>query len=49
VNDDAEELPALMDALTRLVAETPIIRLGVARDDPFEAVMATVLRQFDHG
>jgi hypothetical protein len=48
VNDDAEEFPALMDVLTRLVAQTPIIRLGVARDDPFEAVMATLLRQFEH-
>lgn len=49
VNDDAEEFPALMEVLTRLVAHTPITRLGVARDDPFEAIMATLLRQFDHG
>ncbi len=49
VNDDAEEFPALMDVLTRLVAHTPIARLGVARDDPFEAVMATLLRKFEHG
>ena len=48
VNDDAEEFPALMDVLTRLVAETPIVRLGVARDDTFEAVMATLLRQYEH-
>lgn len=49
VNDDPEEFLALMDVLIRLVAETPIIRLGVARDDPFEAVMATLLRQYEHG
>jgi hypothetical protein len=49
VNDDAEEFPALADVLTRLVAQTPIARLGVARDDPFEAVMATLLRQLEHG
>lgn len=44
VNDDPEEVPALLDILTKLVFHTPIIRLGVARDDPFEAVMATLLR-----
>lgn len=49
VNDDPEEFPALMDVLTRLVALTPIIRLGVAREDTFEAVMETFLRQIAHG
>jgi hypothetical protein len=48
VNDDAEEFPAVMDILTSLVAQTPIIRLGVARDDPYEAVMATLLTQYEH-
>ena len=44
VNDDPEEFPALLDILTQLVTQTPIIRLGVARDDPFEAIITTVLR-----
>ena len=44
VNDDPEELPALLDVLTTLADHTPVIRLGVARDDPFEAIMATLLR-----
>jgi hypothetical protein len=44
VNDDPVELPALLDILTTLVCHTPVIRLGVARDDPFEAIMATLLR-----
>jgi hypothetical protein len=48
VNDDPEEFPALLDVLTRLVAHAPVIRLGVARDDPFEAVMGTLLRHYEH-
>jgi hypothetical protein len=44
VNDDAEEFPALMDVLSRLVAETQITRLGVARDDPFEAIILGACR-----
>jgi hypothetical protein len=44
VNDDPEELPALMDILTMLVSHAPVIRLGVARDDSFEAIMAALLR-----
>jgi len=44
VNDDPEELPKLLDILTTLVSHVPVIRLGVARDDPFEAIMATLLR-----
>jgi hypothetical protein len=42
VNEDAEEFSALMSALTRLVDKIPVIRLGVARNDPFDAIMATV-------
>lgn len=49
VNDDPEEFPALMDVLIRLVAETPTLRLGVARDDPFEAVIDAFLEQIEHG
>lgn len=49
VNDDAEELPTLLDVLTRLVSRTPVIRLGVARTDPYEAVMGTMLRCCEHG
>jgi hypothetical protein len=48
VNDDAEEFPALLEVLTQLVSHTPIVRLGVARDDPFEAVMGTLLRHCEH-
>jgi hypothetical protein len=48
VNDDPEELPALMDVLTRLVGETSVVRLGVARDDPFEAVVDTLFRELKH-
>jgi len=44
VNDDPEELPVLLDILTVLVGHVPVIRLGVARDDPFEAIMTTLLR-----
>lgn len=44
VNDDPEELPKLLDMLTTLVGHAPVIRLGVARDDSFEAIMATLLR-----
>jgi hypothetical protein len=48
VNDDPEEFPALLEVLTQLVSRTPIVRLGVARDDPFEAVMGTLLRHCEH-
>lgn len=44
VNDDPEELPKLLDILTAVVSRVPVIRLGVARDDSFEAIMATVMR-----
>jgi hypothetical protein len=44
VNDDPEESPALLDLLAALVRQAPVIRLGVARDDPFDAIMATLLR-----
>jgi len=44
VNDDPEEFPSLLDMLTTLVSHIPVIRLGVARDDPFEAILATLLR-----
>ncbi|QQO53776.1 MAG: hypothetical protein N838_10820 [Thiohalocapsa sp. PB-PSB1] len=49
VNDDPDEFPVLMDILTRLVAQRPLIRVGVARADPFEAVMALLLRQYKDG
>lgn len=49
VNDDPAEFSGLMDVLTKLAAETPIIRLSVARDDPFEVIINTVLRHFEHG
>jgi hypothetical protein len=48
VNDDSEEFPALLEVLTQLVSHTPMIRMGVARDDPFEAVMGTLLRHCEH-
>lgn len=44
VNDDPEEFPALMDVLTGLVARTPVVRLGMALEDSFEAVMETMTR-----
>ena len=44
VNNDPEEVPALMDVLTKLLYHRPIIRLGVGRDDSFEAVISTLLR-----
>lgn len=49
VNDDAEEFPALFDVLTRLVDRTPVIRLGVAREDSWDAVLETMLRCCEHG
>lgn len=49
VNDDPEEFPALLEVLTTLVASTPVIRLGVAREDSFEAVMGSMGRHFGHG
>jgi len=49
VNDDPEELPALLDTLTTLVGNCPVIRLGVARDDSFEAIMAILLRCGEDG
>jgi hypothetical protein len=45
VNDDADEFPALMDVLTGLVGALPVVRLGVARADPFDAVMAALLER----
>jgi len=48
VNDDPVELPVLLDMLTILVDHAPVIRLGVARDDPFEVIMATLLRCSEH-
>jgi hypothetical protein len=45
VNDDPDEFPALMDVLTGLVDTLPVVRLGVARDDPFDAVMAALLER----
>ncbi len=44
VNDDSKELQVLLDVLIKLVADTPIVRLGVGRDDSFGAVMNTLLR-----
>jgi hypothetical protein len=49
VNHAAEEFPVLSDVLTRLVAAVPVARVAVARDDPFDAIMAALLRQFEHG
>jgi len=49
VNDDPEEFPALMEVLTRLVASTPVIRIGVALEDPFEAVLESMERHCGHG
>ncbi|HPC83147.1 MAG TPA: hypothetical protein P5234_06760 [Thermoanaerobaculaceae bacterium] len=49
VNDDPEELPALLDILTRLVAGVPVVRLGVARDNSYFAVIDTMLRSCEHG
>lgn len=48
VNDDPEELPALLDTLTALVNRVPVVRLSVARDDTFEAILATLLRCSEH-
>lgn len=48
VNDDPEELSALMDVLTGLVSHTPVIRMGLAREDPFDAVMETMVRCCAH-
>lgn len=44
VNGDPEEFPLLTEVLTELVAQTPVVRLGVAFEDPFEAVMETMAR-----
>ncbi len=43
VNDDPEEIPVLMDILTNLLHFTPVIRMGVSRDDAFETVMTEFL------
>ena len=48
VNDDPAEFPVLMDNLMNLVADIPIIRLGVGCDDSFESVMDTLLRHYKH-
>lgn len=48
VNDDPEESSVLLDILMNLVADIPIIRLGAGIDDPFEAVMDTLLRYYEH-
>jgi hypothetical protein len=44
VNDDPEEMPVLLDILTKIAGHAPVVRLGVARDDSFQAIMATLLR-----
>jgi hypothetical protein len=48
VNDDAREFPALMDFLTRLVFHSPVIRLGVAKEDSFEAIISALLRCYEN-
>ena len=48
VNDDPEESSVLLDILMNLVADAPIIRLGASIDDPFEAVMDTLLRHYEN-
>lgn len=48
VNDDAREFPALLDILTRLVCHSPVIRLGVAKEDSFEAIMGALLRCYEN-
>jgi hypothetical protein len=45
VNDDSEEVPALMDILNKIISRTPIIRMGVSKDDSFEAVIDSMLRR----
>ncbi len=44
VNDDAEEVPVLMGILTEILLHCPVIRMGVGRDDSFDAVMEDLLR-----
>ena len=48
VNDDPEEFSLILNILTKLVSDTPIVRLGVGRDDPFEAIMDKLLKWGDH-
>lgn len=45
VNDNAEAFPLLMDVLTDLVERVPIVRVGVALSDSYEAVMEAVEEQ----
>ena len=44
VNDDPEEFSLILNILTKLVSDTPIVRLGVGREDPFEAIMDKLLK-----
>lgn len=48
VNDDPEEFPRLTEVLVGLVAEVPVIRLGVAREDSFTAIMEAVRECLPH-
>ncbi len=42
VNTDGEETAALFDVLTALVARVPVVRLRCRRDDPLDAILATI-------
>ncbi len=42
VNGDPEELTALMGILADLLAGTPVLRVGVAREDSFATIMTAV-------
>lgn len=44
VNNDPEEVPALMHVLAELIRHRPVVRMGVSRDDSFEAVMDSLMR-----
>ncbi len=46
VNTDAEESSHLFDAVIKLVATLPVIRLISSRDDDVEAIMAAVTKEF---